>query len=761
MATSRMVEELEALGRRLAREATPGAAPSGGASGSGAAELAEAIRGLAQAARAADAQHEETAAARDRAELELARYRRLLEQGPDGYVETDHLGMIADANQAAARLLGVPFRFLFGKPLAVFVDQQEIPGLRYRLNHLVPEATVEWSARMQPRQGEPFDALLKVTAFREDRKLVLRWFVRDDSDRRRADELAAAHDFAQEVLASEQAAHARAETARVRLEVLAETSRLLAGSTDAAAALAAVGELIVRRVASIFVADLLDGARLAPAVVTHTDAGRVERLRGVRATVALSSGHPAAQVMSAGHPMLVERVSDDWLAAWAGAEASSAWRDAGLATAAVLPLRTTETTLGVLTFGRRPDEPPYGPDDLSLLADIALRIALALRTAQLFRDLEAEHRRKDEFLAMLAHELRNPLAAMTVALDALDRTGPGDHARLESILARQTRHLARLVNDLVDVSRLRLGSAPLERRPIDLRELAIQSVTTMRAVAEAQDHTISLSVGQPPVPVFGDADRLEQVIANLLDNAIKYTPAGGRIDVSVATEATYAVVRVRDSGIGIVPEFMPRVFDVFSRARAGPDASPSGLGLGLTVVRDIVVQHGGSVEASSGGPGQGSEFVVRVPLDRQEAPAAEADRASGSPRRAILIVEDNGDAREALRILLELHGHRVRTAATGEEGLERVRSARPEVALIDIGLPGIDGYEVARTLRGDPGGERLYLVALTGYGQAVDRERALAAGFDAHLVKPVDVAALQSVLATAGADTRAPAPPPQ
>jgi CheY-like chemotaxis protein len=240
-----------------------------------------------------------------------------------------------------------------------------------------------------------------------------------------------------------------------------------------------------------------------------------------------------------------------------------------------------------------------------------------------------------------------------------------------------------------------------------------------------------------------------QMIANLLDNAVKYTPADGSIELSVGAEGSDAVVRVRDSGVGIPPEFLPRIFDVFSRGRALPEQSRPGLGLGLSVVQELAMKHGGSVEASSTGPGQGSEFVIRLPLlHDQEVPIA----AAVSPpvvERSILIVEDNADAAEVLRMALELYGHHVKTASNGRQGIEQALAEPPDVALVDIGLPDIDGYEVGRAVRQQPGGAGVYLVALTGHSGSADRDRALRAGFDSYLVKPVAPDALREVIAQA------------
>jgi signal transduction histidine kinase len=397
-----------------------------------------------------------------------------------------------------------------------------------------------------------------------------------------------------------------------------------------------------------------------------------------------------------------------------------------------------------------------------LIATIRSLLRLQGReTAQLRRAeaLAEADRRKDEFLAMLAHELRNPLAAVTTALAILDRHPPHDapEARARDIARRQTAQLARIVDDLLDVSRVMRGIITLHRERIDLARLLGQAT----ALAEdtrlrGRDRRIVLDAAVP-VHVDGDRVRLMQVLSNLLDNAIKYTVAGGRIDVSLARDGDDAVVRVRDDGVGIARPALASVFDLFFQSQASIHRSSGGLGIGLTLVRALTEQHGGRVVARSEGEGHGAEFEVRLPAVAAPddalaavAPVARRPRA-GRPTR-VLIVEDNVDAREVLGDLCNLWGHDVRVACDGLAGLEEALARPPDVALVDIGLPGLDGYEVARRLRADPRGARVHLVALTGYGSAEQRAQASAAGFDAHLVKPADADALAAVIAAARPD---------
>jgi two-component system CheB/CheR fusion protein len=332
----------------------------------------------------------------------------------------------------------------------------------------------------------------------------------------------------------------------------------------------------------------------------------------------------------------------------------------------------------------------------------------------------------------------------------LDRlTADATMRNLTAIIRRQTSHLSRLVDDLLDVARVTSGKIGLQAQPVDLHELAGRCLDTLAHAGRTREHRVTLQGG--PVHVVGDVARLEQVVNNLVDNALKYTPAGG--DVSVATERAgdEAVLRVRDTGRGIAADVLARVFDLFVQEPQTLDRTRGGLGLGLTLVKRLVELHGGSVSAWSDGPGRGSEFVVRLPArSAAGAPAPAAGpggrTAPAAPRR-VLIVEDGDDARESLRLLLENAGHVVETAEDGPTGLSKLQAFHPEVALIDVGLPGLDGYALARLAREHPETSDIRLVAVTGYGQAEDRRRALAAGFDLHLTKPVDPATLRDLLA--------------
>jgi two-component system CheB/CheR fusion protein len=365
--------------------------------------------------------------------------------------------------------------------------------------------------------------------------------------------------------------------------------------------------------------------------------------------------------------------------------------------------------------------------------------------------LKEADRRKDEFLAMLAHELRNPLAPIRTALEIMrmaGATGPQvEPAR--QMIERQVQQLVRLVDDLLDVSRFTRGKIDLRKESVDLAAVVAQALETSRPHLDARRHELTVSLPPEPLCLEADPTRLAQVFANLLNNAAKFTEEGGRVALAAERQGPEVVLRVRDTGIGMTEEMLARAFDLFAQADRALDRSHGGLGIGLTLARRLVQMHGGSVQAFSDGPGKGSEFVVRLPLLDGARPAGQVPRVWNGPRtsRRILIVDDNVDVAESIAQLLGMAGHGVRTAYSGPAALEAARSYRPEAVLLDIGMPGMDGYEVARRLRQEAGLEEILLVALTGYGQQEDRRRSRQAAIDHHLVKPVDLETLEALLA--------------
>ena len=363
--------------------------------------------------------------------------------------------------------------------------------------------------------------------------------------------------------------------------------------------------------------------------------------------------------------------------------------------------------------------------------------------------LQEHDRKKDEFLAMLAHELRNPLAAISNAVAVMSLTDAQEHRDYSmQAIQRQSRHLSRIIDDLLDISRINLGKFVLRREILDATTILDSAARTVKTLVEARDHTLEVAIDRGNLWVDADPTRLEQVVVNLLNNAAKYSENGGHIRLSAGHEGGDIVIRVKDTGIGIPPEKLPEMFQLFAQNDYASARSEGGLGIGLTIVKKLIEMHGGSITASSEGPGKGSEFVVRLPAAKPAAatPTTEGPPATGRPLR-ILVVDDNVDTATSLAMLLKLTGHDVATAHTGPEAIKAAQIHRPEVIVLDIGLPGMDGYEVMSRLRQHPGCKHSVIIAASGYGLEEDHHRTKAAGFDYHLVKPLDFDALSLLLA--------------
>jgi CheY-like chemotaxis protein/nitrogen-specific signal transduction histidine kinase len=393
-----------------------------------------------------------------------------------------------------------------------------------------------------------------------------------------------------------------------------------------------------------------------------------------------------------------------------------------------------------------------------------------LRDAREARDqAEAVSRAKDEFLAMLSHELRNPLNVIAVGIAILDTGGkPEDQfARTRQLVANQVRHLTNLLDDLLDLARVSSGKITLNRRPVDLGATVDRCLATLGQTSDVDRHSWRRIL--EPVWISADETRIEQIVTNLVANAIKFTPAGGQISVVVAADGGDALLRVTDSGVGIEPDLLPRVFDLFVQGDRSVDRPQGGLGLGLTLVRQLTEMHDGAVAAASDGPGRGASFTARFPrIAQPDSQPDDPPATTTTARQRILVVEDNADGRELLRTMLVLLGHEVYEAADGESAINRALEIRPHIAIIDIGLPGIDGYTVATRLRAaGPDLAAMQLIALTGYGTEQDRRRAAEAGFDAHLTKPVEPERLAPLLtlsrsgAPGGPVARRDEPPPR
>jgi signal transduction histidine kinase len=431
------------------------------------------------------------------------------------------------------------------------------------------------------------------------------------------------------------------------------------------------------------------------------------------------------------------------------------------------PLRNGERTLGALALSSQAGTPGLLPRDLVTLQELVSRAAIALDNARLYSSLQREivrsrqaeeelqdaNRRKDEFLAMLSHELRNPLAPIRNAVEVIRRLAPPD-AKLtmaRDVVDRQVSLLARLVEELLDVSRISQGKISLKKEPVDLARILAHSVETTRPLIDARSQTLSVSVPVAPVWLSADFARLSQVVSNLLNNASKYTGEGGRIELMATAESGAARIVVRDNGAGIEPQLLHKVFDLFVQGERALDRGQGGLGIGLTLVKRLVELHNGRVEAASDGPGRGAIFTVTLPCiaavePQRQAPQFPAPRSSEVYGRRVLVVDDNVDAAESTAAFLRLEGHEVKAVHDGLQALASLKVFDPHVVVLDIGLPGLDGYAVARQLRSRGDTSHVLLIALTGYGQKEDRTKAADAGFDYHFVKPADPRDIQTAI---------------
>ncbi len=542
-----------------------------------------------------------------------------------------------------------------------------------------------------------------------------------------------------------------------------QTARFLA---DASAALAVLVDFdsTLQKVASLAVPAFADWASvdvleadgtLRRVAVAHVDPAKVQLAHDLHRRFPPDPSAPNGvwNILRTGQAELVPEITDAMLVASVkDGELLRIMRELGLKSYIGVPLTVRGKPLGVLTFIAAESGHAYDETDLAVAKDLGSRAAIAVENTQLYRELRDADRRKDEFLAVLAHELRNPLAPIRNGLQVLRLAGGGGEmvAEARSMMERQLAHMVRLVDDLLDVSRITRNKLELRRERVALATVIHAAVETSRPLIEQSGHTFSVTLA--PAPVYLDADpvRLAQVFSNLLTNAAKYTEPGGRITLTAEQQGAEAVVRVRDNGLGIPVEAQPGIFEMFSQVDRNMERAQGGLGIGLTLVRRLTEMHGGTVGVTSEGPGRGSEFTVRIPVLTEVQPGS-GSRTSGpgavaGARRRILVVDDNRDAAESLGMMLTLMGNEVRTAHDGLAAVEAAEAYRPEMILLDIGLPKMNGYDACRHIRGQAWANGTVIVALTGWGQEEDRRRSQEAGFDHHLVKPVDVDDLTKLL---------------
>ncbi|APV48350.1 hypothetical protein BWI17_00800 [Betaproteobacteria bacterium GR16-43] len=563
-------------------------------------------------------------------------------------------------------------------------------------------------------------------------------------------------------LAREQAARTAAEEAVRRSAFLAEGGRLLTSSLDPEALARDLSSFAVPFLGTMCVIALADEhQRISRTEIAWNDP---DTSTGRRATSAKRITEPV--LAGAIERAIIVSRREQVSAAVADSEGIRIERIDGTEerlalsfhprTFAVYPLVARGRTLGAMAVALASPRERFTAAETALGEELSGRVGIALDNARLYLQVRDNDRRKDEFLAMLAHELRSPLAPIRNAIEVLRVSGTAE-ARLpwaRDVIDRQSRQLMRIVDDLLDVSRITSGKIQLRTEDVDVGAVLASAVETSRPVVEERRHELSVTAPTKSMHVHGDFARIAQVLSNLLNNAAKYTPPGGRISVAATEEAGHAVFRVKDSGLGIPAPMLDGIFDLFTQLDTTLDRAQGGLGIGLTLVKRLVEAQGGRVEAASAGANQGSEFTVWLPLTKAPgSTVALPEPSKAIEARRILIVEDHADTAQTLCTLIRLDGHEVHHASDGFAALEIAPSFRPDVALVDIGLPGMDGFEIARRMRQLECGRHCLLVAVTGYGQERDRLKALEAGFDHHLVKPVNIQVLAGVIASRQRET--------
>ena len=548
-------------------------------------------------------------------------------------------------------------------------------------------------------------------------------------------------------LVREQAARTNAEEQQRRASFLAEATQVMASSLDVDTILKGASGLVVP-----FLADY-------SAVVLVNDDGSV---RARRSGNVAGWDHYLGEHRSGFEAMLAEQQSRavgtsahahcDRLTTPPDADSPD---DGPSGEIHVFPLVTRGKARGTLVLALGPSNRRLAGADLSLADSLAGRAAASLDNCLLYEEIQNADRRKNEFLATLSHELRNPLAPMRAALHML-RVGNVEVPKSKTLLEtmdRQVGQMTRLVEDLLDISRITRGVIELRREPVDVCAEVRNALESCEGPLEVGRHELKVDLPREPLKVMADRVRLQQILENLILNAVKYTEPGGRIAVAAKTVGEEVVISVRDNGIGISPDKLAQVWELFVQVDESPERTRKGLGIGLALVRDLVRRHGGTVEAESEGLGKGSTFIVRLPRAvvseiRGEAEAEPAESAEAAARR-VLIVDDNVDAAETLAMMLEILGQQTRQAHDGNKAITVASEFQPEVIFMDIGLPGLSGHEAAARIRKDLGMTDAYMVALSGYGTEEDRRKSMYAGFDTHLVKPLDPATLPQILATA------------
>jgi PAS domain S-box-containing protein len=659
--------------------------------------------------------------------VRLAWLAAIVESSDDAIVSKTLDGRILSWNSGATRIFGYEPAEVIGKPITVIIPEELHAEERRILEQLRRGEVIDhFDTTRLTKDGRRVQVSLTVSPVRDSRGTIIgaSKVARDITERKRAEAL---------LLASEQRLAAEAE----QLERLNTRSTRLWRSRTLAEGLEEMLDAAL---------DLLGAG--AGAVQLRDDNGLVSVAAHRGAEGELVSGAISEQTVIA-----------DAQEEGANEPLRRVLREAGFRAVIAAPLLAADGTelgaiLGLFRTVHQPAQQDLRRFSLYLrqAGDFIERVRLeeGLRSSE--EALREADRRKDEFLALLAHELRNPLAPIRYALATSRKAqrSPEQRRRAEDVMERQVEHMSRLLDDLLDISRITRGNLELKKTSTELNTVIGAAIETARPLLDAKHHSLSLDLPKHPVQLDADAVRLAQAFSNLLINAAKYTNPGGNIQLLAAQDQGIAVITVRDNGIGISPEMMPQLFKLFSQPHAVAGHTEGGLGVGLALVRGLVTLHGGSVEARSEGIGRGSEFVVRLPLGlpvaRQLDEEIEGSTAVLGPGLRILVVDDNRDAADTCAMVLELSGHRVQTAYNGRAALALGETFHPDAVVLDIGLPDVDGYQLAQSVRASSWGHGIALIAVTGWGQEEDRRRAMEAGFDHHLTKPIAAEKLEVLL---------------
>ncbi len=683
--------------------------------------------------------------ARRRAESELRaseeRFRTLVQQVEDYAIfRIDEHGCAMSWNEGVRRVLGFEEDEFIGADIACRIFSEEdveagvpVAELRQAAEHGASN-NERW---MRKKDGTPFFAVGVTTRLRNAKRQLTGFtqVMRDQTVAKRA-----------------------ADSTRF----LADASAELVSSIDYERTLGRIAQLAVTGFADECSVEVLDedGKRRC------IDQSPPDSTQVVEAVVARAAGpawpppeaelHGVALVLRTGQPELVPEVTEAHLTAISRSpEHLEALRRRGVSSYICVPLVSRGTVSGAITFLSDRAGRSYSGSDLKSAQDLADRIGVAVDNARLCQALRDADQRKDEFLATLAHELRNPLAPIRTGLQIL-KISPVESsstARVRDMMERQLSHMVRLIDELLDISRASRGRIDLKRERMTVKAVIDAAVETSLPLIEAAHHALSVRAVDEPLYIDADGTRMSQAVGNLLHNAAKYTPEGGHIELEVKLDAGSALIAVTDDGIGIAPAMLPKVFELFAQVGNSMDRAQAGLGIGLSLAKRIVELHGGTLTGESPGLGRGSTFSIRLPLGQPAEPshAESAPVGFASPpqpiSRRILVVDDNVDGAESLAMMLEFYGHEARVAHDGLQALEMARRYGPELVFLDIGLPGMNGYEVAQQFRADPALRHTVLVALTGWGSDEDKQRSKDAGVDYHLTKPVDVDKVTQVLA--------------